>query len=320
MRKSGWQGASNAFIKPMEQSIENAGNIVIFHLSRLDTHKTEGTWQLAMFNDFKVPANSFLTLTGQQAGDKQAQVVLTEDFESEFKDMHTKLDEFDSLVRIVLPVNSTGYNLIFGRNRDRFYQGSYQMRIDSLAGMATEMTAQTVPDAATATLAYRDEIIGKRATQSTRMTKVGTDGTSVDTLRQTLIKKLNKNLGGLKFNFGDEDNCQEIVNKYFPLNILGDRSVKGHYQLIVPKSDFRKVAIHLFKEGEMVELEIGDADVWISMADNANSPVPSGFRAIAHSVVTVNPVMFGDLTKKYIIATNVNLTISTDLIFNIIKP
>ena len=316
----GWQGAYNWFIYPMEGSLENSVNIVVYHLFRLDKHKTDGPWQLAMFNDFSVPANQYISKFGLLSGDKEAQIKLTEFFESEFKEMSSKLDEFDDLVRLVHPVNSEKYDLIWGDTRDRFYKGSYELRLANLEGLATEMTTQLVPDGATAVLDYRTLIITKHKTQQERIDAVGSDRQAMNQLRQTLIKKLNKNRGGLIFNFGDYDDCQRRVNSYFPLNILGDRSMKGHYQLIIPKSDFRKICIHGWKPGEKIYLEVVGADLWISTADNADGPITSGYHAVAGTAVTIDPLLIGDLTKKYVIATNVNMTESCDLIFNIIRP
>ena len=316
----GWQGAYNWFIYPMEGSLENSVNIVVYHLFRLDKHKIDGPWQLAMYNDFSVPANQLISKFGLLSGDKEAQLKLTEFFESEFKEMSSKLDGFDDLVRAVHPVNSEKYELIWGSTRERFYIGSYELRLANLEGLATEMTTQLVPDGAAAVLAYRADIIAKHKTQQDRIDAVGLDQQAMNQLRQVLIKKLNKNRGGLIFNFGDYDDCQRRVNSYFPLNLLGDRSVKGHYQLIVPKSDFRKICIHTWKPGEKVHIEAVGGDVWISTAENADGPITSGYHIAAGTSITIDPLLLGDLTKKYVIATNVSLTDSCDLIFNIIRP
>ena len=319
MKKSGWQGAYNVFIIAMEIGLPNALAIVVYHLFRLDKHKTDGPTQLAMFNDFSVPAQQFISKMGTLTGDKEAQVQLTDIFESEFKDMSSMLDKFDDMTRVVHGKNTDEYKLIWGSTRNRFYQGGYDERLAALEGLATEMTTQTVPLGATAVLDYRTLIIQKHQTQANRIDSVGSDRVAIDQLRQILIKKLNKNRGGLIFSFGDLDDCQRRVNSYFPLNLLGDRSVKGHHQLIIPHGDFREVCIHTFLPNDKVELQIGGADVWISTSDNANAGITSGYHGVAGTSLTVLPSVFGDLTKKHIIATNVNLTESCDLIFNIIK-
>jgi len=318
--KKGWKGGSNVFILSMEASLENALNIVVYHKNKLIARQGDGAGWMAMKDDFVPDADLFIELIGLITGDKESQTILTAAFESEFVDMPTKLDEIDSLVRLVHAVNSTEYNLIMGRTRDRFYDGSYEDRQAALLGIANEMHDQGVPDGETFALAYRTDIANKRLKQSTRITKVGTDSTSINTLRETLIRKLNKNRGWLFFNYAMDNDCQKQINAMYPLNLLGDRSVKGHYQLIIPKSDFHKICIHEFKEGEKVEIVVGDADVWISTADNASSGITSGYLALAGTTVTVDPSVFGDLSKKYIIATNVSLTTSSDIIFNIIKP
>ena len=314
-----WIGIRNPFTAPMERSVTNADNIIIYHLFRLNVHKTEGAWQLAMYNDFATPANAFISAVGTLSGDKEAQTVLTSAFESVFKDMPSQLDIMDDLTRLVHAVNSDPYKLIWGRTRDRFYMGSYSDRIAALLGLANEMTAQTVPDGATAALAYKASIETAHADQQNRMTKVGTDSSSVEALRQTLIKKLNKNRGILISNFAELSNYDQLMEGYFPLNLLGDHAAKGHYQLIIPSGEFRKICIHTFKANEKIDIVGGDTDVWISTADNANNPISSGYKAVAGVTTRISPSELGDLTKKYVIATNNNLTTSCDLIFNIVK-
>ena len=36
MKKSGWQGSSNPMVSPMEESVDNAVNISVYHLTRLE--------------------------------------------------------------------------------------------------------------------------------------------------------------------------------------------------------------------------------------------------------------------------------------------
>jgi hypothetical protein len=233
--------------------------------------------------------------------------------------MSPNLDNFDSLTRDIHPVNSEDYRIIWGANRNRFYTGNYQGRLAELKALADVMTAKSVPLGATAVMDYHASIIAHHNEQQKTMTKVGNDAKEVEKYRQILIQKLYKNCGGLIFHFGDDEDCQTKVNGYFPLNLLGDRSIKGHYQLIVPKAEFRKIGMHTFKAGEKVEITATGADVWLSMADNSNHSIASGYKAVNGATVNIDPLLLGDLTKKYIIATNVNLTTSCDLILNINK-
>ena len=319
MSHKGWSGAANVMIASMEKSLENAVNIVVFHLYWLELHKDDGEMQMAMYMDFLPKATNFINAVSAQTGDKEAQTVLTEALESVFMDMSPNLDNFDSLTRDVHHVNTEEYNIIWGRNRNRFYEGSYEQRLGALLALSTEMTSQTVPLGSAAVLAYRTLIMNKQANQKARMSKVGEDNTSVEELRQILIKKLNKNRGGLIYLFGDDDDCQKHVNQYFPLSLMGDRSVWGHYQLMIPKGDFRKICMHLFKTGEKIEITPMGSDIWICSADNTNNPMASGYKAIDGQTVTINPTLIGDLNKKIIMATNMNLTSQCNLIFNIIK-
>ena len=317
--KKGWQGASNPLIIPMEISVENALNIVVYHQIRLDAHKSDAQIIQDMLDDFLPVYTPFVDIIGTYSGDKESQVMLTGFFESEFSNMSFKLAEFNSLILDVYDVNSDDYKYIWGRTRDRFYHGSYEQRLAALLGFSKVLTEKTVPLGTTAVLAYRTEIINKHTTQQNRMDKVGLDSNTINDYRRILIKKLNKNRGGLIYLYGDDDDCQDEVNAFFPLNILGDRSQRGHYQLIIPKADFRRVCIHTPKPGEKYEVYALNADVWLSTADNADNPIPSGYKAVDGASNLIEPALIGDLSKKYIMATNVNIEKSCDLIFNIVK-
>jgi hypothetical protein len=319
MSKKGWMGSSNPFIISMERGIQNAVNIVVYHLTRLFLHKGEGAWQLSMYEDFRPEAEQFIAAAGARTGDLSTQVEFTDIYESEFKDMSTKLDSFDDLVRKIHNKNSIPYRAIWGATRNRFYDGTYEQRVGALTALKTEMAAQGVDDGATAVEAYLTEIDDRHKAQQERMVKVGSDGSVINELRPILINKLNKDRGGLISQFAMLVDYQDKVNHYFPLNLLGDRSVWGHYQLIIPKGDFRRICIHTFKDGEKIEITAMDADAWISTADNADHPITSGYKIAAGTTVIIDPALLGDLSKKFIIATNVNLETSCDLIFNILK-
>jgi hypothetical protein len=230
------------------------------------------------------------------------------------------LNQFDDLVRAVHHVNSEKYNMIWGRTRSRFYHGSYNARLGALDGLANAMTEQGVPLGATAVIAYHDNIVARHNEQQKRMSAKDGNRIDINTLRKILIKKLNKNRNGLMYFFGDDDLCEQIVKNYFPINLLGDRSIKGHHQLIVPKRSFRKIGIHTFKEGEKIKIEVSGSDVWICTADDAKRGKKSGYKAVNGTHVIIEPSELGDLNKKFLIATNDSLTASCNLIFNIIKP
>lgn len=319
MKKSGSQVASNPFIISMEISLQIALSIIYYHWTRLDTHKTDGTWQLDMFNDFDVPAQKFFTLMGLKFGDLNMRISLTSVFESSFKDMSIKLDEIDDLIRKVHPVNSADYKFIWGPNRNRFYNGNYMARLAELLAFANVMTAKSVPLGATAAEAYHTEITNNHNEQQGMADKVKTDAAEVEKTRQELICKLYKNMGGLIYHYGDQNNCQAIVQNYFPLNLIGDRSKKGHYQLIVPKAEHRRVAMHDWKPGEKIEGEAKGADAWVCTADDAEHHIYAGYKFVKDNKVTINPEQIGDITKKLILASNPDPENSCDLIFNIVK-
>jgi len=316
--KKGFMGTKNSFIRSMMKSIPIAVAIVVYHLSRLFAHKGDGAIHLAMYNDFAPTANSFISKAGEKGGDIVTQKTLTGFFEDEFKDMAIKLNEFEDLTRSIHGKNTKKYKLIWGDNRKRFYSGSYDDRLGYLKALADAMALQGVPLGEAAVLDYIQEIKDSHAEQQTGMDKVGTDRLSVNALRKILIKKLNKNLGGLNYTYGDDDDCEEKVEIFFPLNLLGDRSLRGHYQMLVSIAGFNKVCSHQSVEGDKAEILVKGGDAWIALADNADSPITSGYLAKDGEKVIVDFKEIGDITKKVVVVTNPSFTNSIDLIFNII--
>jgi len=302
----------------MMRSLPIAVAIVIYHLSRLFVHKGDSAMHLAMYNDFATPANSFISKAGEKKGDFVTQITLTGFFEAEFKDMKMKLDHFEDLTRAIHGKNTKEYKLIWGATRDRFYNGSYADIVGYLNSLATAMDAQGVPLGKADVLAYITEINDIHLEQQTGIDKVGTDRLSVNALRKILIKKLDKNLGGLKYLYGDNDNCKEEVELFFPINLLGDRSERGHYQQIVSAAGIEKVAIHEYVEGDMAEILVTGGDAWLALGDNADNPITTGYLAKDGTRVTINWKAMGDITKKVVIVTNASMVNSIDLIFNII--
>jgi len=319
MFSQGWSGVSNPFENPMNASIPNSVGIVTYVNEMLYAHKGDGPLQLAMYNDFSVPAGAYIALFGDRTGDQAAQVELTDIFKIEFKDMAAQIKKFKKFVLDIYDEDSDEYRIIWGKNLNRFYRGSYDSRIGALQGLATKMTEKTVPLGAAAVLAFRTNIITKHATQHVGMDQVGNDTNSVYSSRKVLIKKLNKVRGILLGIYGDDDDCEAKVKRFFPVNLLGNRFVPGHHQLLVPKASFRRVCIHLPKKGETYEALVTGGDVWVATADNSNNPVASGYLFKDGVKVIIDPEDIGDITKKFIMATNVSLTTTVDLIFNIIK-
>ena len=64
--KRGFIATSNAFYRSMMRSLPIAVAIVVYHLSRLFVHKGDSATHLAMYNDFSVPANSFISKAGEK--------------------------------------------------------------------------------------------------------------------------------------------------------------------------------------------------------------------------------------------------------------
>jgi len=315
----GWTGGKNPIRFSMEKSVDNSTGITRYFLIRADANKGVSPAMLAMYNEFKVPAEAYLDKVGDRTGDESAQVQLTGIVKVKIKEMAPNLKKFNRLVLDIYEEDSDEYKLIWGKNRNRFYNGSFESRIEALTGLAAEMTTQAVPLGATAVLNAKTELLAKYGTQQTRMNKVDADTAAIISQREYLIKLLFKCYGVLIQTYGLNDNAEELIQQFFPLNLMGNRIVFGHHQLLVPMGSFRRVCIRTFKKGDTIEVLVIGGDVWLALTDNSDNPVTSGYLAKDGMKAIITPEDMGDIADKFVMATNVNLTKTVDLIFNIIK-
>jgi len=315
----GWTGGKNPIKFSMEQSVDNSTGITRYVLIRFDAHKGDSPAMLAMYNELKPPAETYLDLVGDRTGDESAQVQLTGIVKLKIKEMAPSLKKFNRLVLDIYEEDSDEYKLIWGANRNRFYRGSFESRIQALTGMAAEMTTQAVPLGTAAVSTFKTELLAKYGTQQTRMNKVDGDTAEIITQRDFLSKLIFKCLGVLIQAYGLLDNSEELIKQFFPLNLMGNRIVFGHHQLLVPMGSFRRVCIRTFKHGDTIEVLVIGGDVWLALTNNSNNPAATGYLAKDGNKVIITPEDMGDIADKFVMATNVNLTKTVDLIFNIIK-
>jgi hypothetical protein len=314
-----WLGSHDYITPSMNASMENAEGIVDYYLNKVTAHQGDNAGILALKNAVATKAGQFLDIRAKYSGDIGAKLAQTEDQNSIRGDMKDTLWEAFNLV---IPINgkgTLGFNTIYANGTDELYNGKHLNMVAGLGGLSNLMNANGCAAAGTVISNYRTTIINRHTAQQTAIQLINDDVISEKQLVTDLSAIINQGRGYLIFNYGGTVGYEASVNMYFPLNLLQSHPT-GHYQRIIPAGSFRRMCIHIFKPGEMAELIVGDKDVWVSTAADADHPQPTGYYAIAGSHVTVNPSVFGDPAKKFIIATNLDLTDSTDLIFNIIKP
>jgi hypothetical protein len=317
---SDWLGSHDYISPSMGQSFDNAEGIVDWYINKLTQHQGDDLGILALLTAISTKGTQFLDIIGKYSGDIDAKLAQTGDKNILIHDMK---DNYHASQNIVIPVHgidSLEFKAIYGGGTDDLYNGTYNQIVAKLAGIATNMTNNGVPAGATFINAYRTTIINRHNAQQQAIQLIADDIILARQLVAQLSTLINGGRGWLTFYYtGIASDYEPLVNVFFALNLLKNHAT-GHYQRIIPAASFRRMCIHIFKPGEMVELIIGAENCWISTALDADHPVQNGYNAIAGSHVTVNPSVFGDPTKKFIIATNESLTANTDVIFNIIKP
>jgi len=319
MAEQGWDGSHDFIKASMKYSMDNAEGIVDYYKNKVTQHQLDDPGILNLKNLVTPKAVQFIDLCGKYSGDVSGKLAQTSAKDVLIGDMRERMT---AAKNIVIPVHGLGtleYEIIYAGGLDDLYNGTYNQVIARLLGIANKMTLQSVPAAALYVNNYRTEIMNRHTSQQNDIQMITDDSILMKSLVVDLGRIINCGRGWLIFHFGGIENYETTVDSYFPLNLLRTHST-GHYQRIIPAAEFRRMCIHIFKPGERAELIVGDKDVWVSTAEDANHPQATGYHALAGSNVTIDPLLMGDPLKKYVIATNVDLTDSTDLIFNIIKP
>ena len=103
---------------------------------------------------------------------------------------------------------------------------------------------------------------------------------------------------------------------FLPMDLIYKAANQKIYTLLVPSASLRKICIHLFKEGEMVQMTNNrSVDLKIGLALNAKATVLIWYTLRAGQTVTINPRLLGDVAMKYVMTENEDIDITGDITF-----
>ena len=324
MEPINWQGSKNPLRVPMLESVANAIGILTFTRNALFANignPDPGFLQIFKETDFLY--QQVLVIYGAKGSAETAKTANTASVELLFTGMKTNLDAFDDAVRPVFGKGSLEYESVWGKTRDRFYQGSYEERISALLGLATAMHDYPALASAEGLVNdyYKSVLLG-RETQQGLISSFKTDGVSGTTLIEACIKQMDRNLGWLKFFFALQTDAQAQVNNFFDLSKIITHASK-EYPVNVSKASWAVACIHTFKSTDMLEITVdGPEDVLICLKEDGKVPCgTTAYRGISGTKVKVlATVIFPDLTSgRQVIGTNTSMVQATHFIITIIE-
>jgi hypothetical protein len=319
-----WQGSRNSVRAAMSESVQNALGIVTFTRNVLYTNRTNPDPGFGiLFAETDAKYATLLDELGIKQGTASTKTANTENVDIIFKDMATKLNHFDDLIRPVFPKGSLEWKSIWGLNRNRFYRGSFENRETALDGLARTMHAfPLLVDASAEVLTYHDFLQTGRSKQQGLIGGFKTVSIKALEAIEALILQMGRNLGWLNFYYALNTDSQALVNAFFDLAKIINHDHHKTYTCHTPIGGFVKTCRHGFKITDTVKITVdGTEDVlFCLMPDGTNACDASAFRATAGSIV-IKPALdvFPDLTNKQVIGTNTSLTVASHFIFEIIE-
>jgi len=325
MKTTDWIGSRNPFRAAMEASVSNALSIGTYTRNILYSNRNnpdQGFMLLYNETDISMEVlSNALGVKGSVATEKGA---TTKYMKSEFKNMKAKLNRFDDLIRPVLGKGSTDYISVWGRNRNRFYHGSYASRAISLLGLAGGL--EKFPDLAAAVVEvneYHDTLIDTRSSQTGLIGSFKQDSITVKNAVEDLILQMERNLCWLRFFYARVPGGRSKVNAFFDIRRIMRHANRKVYVHHVAIGGYIKVCRHQFKETDRIKITIdGSADVYFFLIANSKMRFPdlkTTFCAKAGTIIELPAKeIFPDLTYKQVIACNSNPNKDSHYIFELI--
>ena len=324
MEPINWQASKNPFRAAMLESVANATGIVTFTRNALlvsSTNPDPGFMKIFKETDFLY--QQVVVIYGIKGSTETNKTANTANVELLFTGMKTNLDAFDDAVRAISAKGSLEYNSIWGKNRNRFYEGTYEERLSALLGLANAMDAYSdMGDAAKLVMTYYNSVLSAREIQQGLITSFKKDGVNGTTLLEACILQMDRNLGWLKFFYALQIDAQAQVNTFFDLAKIITYASKV-YPTNISKASWAVACIHTLKATDTIEIQVdGPEDVLICLKEDSKNPCgTTAYRATAGTKIKVlAPVIFPDLTAgRQIIGTNTSMAQATHFILSIIE-
>ncbi len=231
----------------------------------------------------------------------------TKTIKKTIKDFGIELNDWVSQIIAVHKIGSEKYDLLMMGGRTSFTTGSREAK-----ALRMETLAQTIgTDLALAALkaqviAYHADFNAQTGKQTVDKTTVGINIVEVSNAQKDCAK-------GLWYVY-----CQLIMVyidnpllalAFFPMTLIYKAEHEKRYGLLVPAHTFRKICIHLFKVGETVTLSNkGLVALQIALSSSSKTLPVTWYILPAGTTITINFALLGNISNKFMLVKNVDLT------------
>jgi hypothetical protein len=214
----------------------------------------------------------------------------------------------------VFPEGSEEYDRLLIGGSTPFYNGSRALRFIRVNALITAIGDITALATLKAQIQdYADALSGKKTIQTVKKKNVKIDTVEINVLKDNCTSALWYVYLGLLMLFID---TPAAALAFLPMDLIYKAANQKIYTLLVPSASLRKICIHLFKEGEMVQMTNNrSVDLKIGLALNAKATVLIWYTLRAGQTVTINPRLLGDVAMKYVMTENEDIDITGDITF-----
>ena len=325
MKTTDWIGSRNPFRAAMEASVSNALSIGTYTNNVLYANRNNpDPGFMALYNETNISMEMLRNAMGAKGSVASAKGATTKYMKSEFKNMKDKLNHFDDLIRPVLGSGSSDYRSVWGKNRNRFYHGSYASRAIALVGFAGGL--ERFPALASAVVEvneYHDKLIDSRCSQAGLIGSFKHNSVAVKNAVEDLILQMERNLSWLRFFYARVPGGRSKVNAFFDIKRIMRHANRKAYVHHVAISGHVKVCRHQFKETDRIKITVdGLADLYFFLIANSKMHFPDINKTYCAKAGTIIELpakeIFPDFTHKQVMVYNLNPEKDSHYIFEVI--
>ncbi len=320
---SDWPSSNSPFEEPMARSIKQGIEISNAHLTICLARKDNGATQLIMYNNYKLVDDALMVMAGNRTEEMASQPVFTGFKVAKFDLMATKLERFKILVSTHYDSTTDEYKLIFGANLNRFYEGTYAQRANSVNALAIAMDLHLVLLAAAIEVrAYHDDLTGTTTTQHTEIDDVSTSSINIRKQLMVCAGVMDQNLGYAKVmnaTILDVNTRRANIDSWFPLNLIRVHATTGFTETVNAMMT-KYLGTKTFKPGEKVKVTVVGASLNIGTSYDRTHAATRFITFNDGAPVTIDPfTSTWDLTQHNWVATNLDGTNPSHVVFEFVK-
>ena len=316
-----WDGSKLHLKEPCMRSVVNCIGVIGYHNNQLEIRQGESPDILARFDEMNPKYLHLLDVTGNRIGGKEISKTYTGVLVDEFKEMAANLTHYKELTTPVFPKGTTGYSLIWSNNLDRFYNGTRGQKMLALKAMADQMDLTVaLHTLSLEVMVYYNTLKDSQTTQHGEFGGLTGDTIAINAAVEACYLQGERDLGWFKFADFDQLNFVELINAWFPIDLIKPAVHKFEYTHGVPIKSFDKVCIHIPKAGEKYKITVVGGPIQFCSSYDSKHPCTAGFTVAEGEPIIIDPSQLGNLLWKYIMVTNLSLTVASHYIFEIVKP